>query len=202
MHTVEGGVTAEFVDVLTRLASAFPTTGKLSELTFRTYAKGLAAYSVEEIRTACARALEDGTLRNFFPSLPEMLGLLRPAADDQAMLAWAALRNAAAIVGAYASIEIEDEAAAVAVELVFGSWPDYCAQEDGPAMHGLRQEFMAVYREVNRRRTGAARRLPGLCEATGKAVRGPTVLAGRLTARGEALTLPDVAPAKALGDGR
>lgn len=200
LHVVDGAVTPAFAKMMVQLASAYPTTGKLTEATIRTYAAALGDHTVEEIRAAVGRSLRDGSLSNFFPSLPELLGLLTPSSADAALLAWASLRRAAEDIGAYSSVEFEDAATAEAVQLVFGGWPAYCELEDGPALGARRSEFLAAYRDARRRLPPAAPpcRLAGLCEATGKYNGGPGVVIGRLTATGQVQTLPDAPQRPAL----
>jgi hypothetical protein len=200
VHVADGAVTATFAKFMVQLAAHYPTTGKLSEATIRTYALALDGHTVDEIRSAVGRALGDGTLSNFFPSLPERMRLLRPSTDDAALIAWALFRRAAEDVGSYASLEVEDAAAGEALRLVFGSWPAYCAQEEGPALGARRQEFLAAYREAKRRLPPAPLplRLQGLCESTGEYRGGPATVVGRLTAAGAVLTLPDATPVRSL----
>ncbi len=201
MHVrADGAVTADFVRVMLQVAAAYPTTGKLSEPTIRTYAVGLGGYTAQQVMAAWGKAFRDGALNSFFPSLPDMLRLLEPSADDAALVAWATFRRAAEDVGAYASLEVEDAAAAEALELVFGGWPGYCGIEEGPALGARRQEFLAAYRDARRRRAPGTQpcRLAGLCEATGRYRGGPGVVVGRLTAAGHVQTLPDTAHRPAL----
>lgn len=201
MHVrADGAVTAEFGKMIMQVAAAYPTTGKLSEATVRMYAHGLQQYPVDAIMAAWGKAFRDGALSNFFPSLPEMLRLLEPSLDDRALLAWASLRRAAEDIGGWASVEFEDAATADAVLTVFGGWPAYCELEDGPALGARRGEFMAAYRDARHRLPPAAPpcRLAGLCEASGKYRGGPGTVVGRLTAAGQALTLPDAPSQPAL----
>lgn len=196
----DGAVTADFCKMLLQVAAAYPTTGKLSEPTIRMYARGLEEFPVDVIMGAWGRAYRAGELSNFFPSLPEMLSLIVPSSDDAALLAWVSLRRAAEDVGCYASLEVEDPAAAEAVQAVFGGWPGYCELDEGPALGARRSEFLAAYREAKRRLPPGAPpcRLAGLCEASDKYRGGPGVVIGRLTAAGQVQTLPDVPRVPAL----
>lgn len=187
---------------MVNLAALWPTTGKLTEPVIRGYAWALERYGVEEVRHAIVRARDAGTLGAFFPSAPEMLRLVAPPVEDAALLAWAGLRRAAADVGAYASLVTEDAAAGEALLLAFGSWSDFCAFDEGPAMHARRAEFLAGYRDARRRPRAASCRLPGLCEGTGKYRGGAGVLVGYLTEQGAVLLTADVTPAKALPEAR
>ena len=196
--TPDGHVTPIFAAMLVRLAANYPTTGKLSEATIRSYAATLGDVPVRDLIDACARHLQHPASADeakFFPSAPTIAAWAAATADDAAVLAWATFRRAAEDVGAYASIEVEDACAAHALVSVFGSWAAFCAAEAGPAEYARRQEFAAAYREACRRARMAvgATRLPGLCEGLGRYLGGPAAVVGRLTAGGRVRLEPDLA---------
>lgn len=188
MHVIDGDVTPEFTQLLVQIAEGYPTSGNLSEGTIRIYAWALGDYSVDEIRAACLRLFRAGS--GFFPSTVEILRALGASTgDDAGLIAWAQFRQAASDVGAYASIEVEDVAAADALVAVFGSWHAYCEQEDGPSMTQRRAEFLAAYKvsrlkQFDVRERVTARRLFGLLEAGGGYVPTPKSIVGRLTMEG------------------
>jgi len=196
MHVVNGEVSPEFARFVADLAAAFPTTGKPSAATFLAYGYGLADFTVAEIRAAVKRALDAGALSPYFPSLPELRRIVAGSADDAVLLAWAAFRRAADDVGAWASVEIVDAAAAEALVAVFGSWPAFCAEEEGPTLGQRRAEFAAAYRAARRALGPRApsRRLPGLCEARGTYHGGPGVVRGVIDVGGAVKALPDATP--------
>lgn len=186
-HFVDGNVTPEFTRLLIEIAEGYPTTGNLSEGTIRIYAWALADYSVEQIRVALLSLFKVGS--GFFPSTVEILRQLGASTgDDAGLLAWAQFRQAAADVGAYASLEVEDVAAAQALVDVFGSWHAYCEHEDGPAMTQRRAEFLAAYRAARAKHVhaegGKVPRLFGLLESGGNYTPTPRSIVGRITAGG------------------
>lgn len=186
MHVVDGATTPEFTRMLVEVAEGYTTTGNLSAGTIRIYAWALSDYSVDQIRSACMRLFKEGS--GFFPSTVEILRALgATSVDDAALLAWAQFRQAAAEVGAYASLEVEDAAAAQALVDVFGSWHAYCEHEEGPALTQRRAEFLAAYRAARARLvhgSGKVPRLFGLLESGGGYVPTPKSIVGRITASG------------------
>lgn len=145
-----------------------------SEAKMRVYHCFLYDVPRETLEGACARAVKEC---RFFPTVAELRQLCgEPSAEDAALRAWGALDLAAANVGAYASIEIEDGAAVEALLQTFGSWPQFCHVDRGPELALKRQQFIAVYRTARLRPFGR-QRLAGLLEAEG------TVATGLLAAR-------------------
>lgn len=153
----------QFARMMVTLAEVLGVT--LTEARIRFYAKLLADVPADRLRSAFGRAAN--TCRGgCFPSPGELRAFIGPAEGDAALLAWTALGRAAEGVGAYTSLEVEDGAAAEALLAVFGSWPAFCAEDEGPGLALKRQEFMAAYRQaarVQRQR----QRLAGICEAGG-----------------------------------
>lgn len=144
------------------LAEALNT--KLTEARIRIYAQLLSDVPTSDLKLAFHRAANERP-SGFFPSPGELRKYVNGTEEDDAILAWAGLRRAASVVGSYSSLEVSDGAAAAALEAVFGSWPEFCLEEEGPAMHARRQEFLAAYRAA-RRAAAPPRRLAGLCEAS------------------------------------
>lgn len=200
MHVIDGDVTPEFTRLLVQIAEGYPTTGHLSEGTIRIYAWALGDYTVDQVRDACLRLFRTGS--GFFPSTVEILRQLGSTSNDDAgLLAWARFRQAAADIGAYASLEVEDAAAAEALTQVFGSWHAYCEEAEGPALAEKRKEFLAAYR-VARALDGTprVRRLFGLLESGGRYAPTPRSIVGRITASGAIERRPDVTRSLAQGD--
>lgn len=194
MHVIDGNVTPEFTRLIVAIAEGYPTTGNLSEGTIRIYAWALGDYTVEQIRGAFLRLFKEGS--GFFPSTVEILKQLgATSSDDAALLAWAQFRQAAADVGGYASLEVEDAAAAQALLDVFGSWHAYCEEEEGPAMAMKRKEFLAAYRRRLHSPDvpGKALRLFGRLESGGGYVPTSHSIVGRITASGAIEKRPDAA---------
>jgi hypothetical protein len=202
MHVIDGNVTPEFTKLLVQIAEGYPTTGNLSEGTIRIYAWALGDYTVEQVRDACLRLFKDGS--GFFPSTVEILRALgATSVDDAGLLAWAQFRQAAADVGTYASLEVEDAAAAQALRDVFGSWHAYCEHEEGPAFTQKRAEFLAAYRAARARLVhggGKVPRLFGLLESGGGYVPTPRSIVGRITASGAVEKRRDASRALPSGD--
>jgi hypothetical protein len=187
MHIVDGNVTPEFTRLLVQIAEGYVTTGNLSEGTIRLYAWALSDYTVEEVRVACLQLFKDGS--GFFPSTVEILRRLgATSVDDAGVIAWTQFRQAAIEVGAYASLEVEDAAAAQALVDVFGSWHAYCEHEEGPSLTQKRAEFLVSYRAARARLAhgagGKVPRLFGLLESGAGYVPTSKSIIGRLTAGG------------------
>lgn len=203
-YVVDGAVTPEFAALMVALAEAYPS-ARLRESTVRMYAQQLADLSLDQVKAAMAAAIRDS---EFFPTVAFIRKQVLGSADDAALVAWSAFANAAISAGAYSSVEIEDGCAAEALVVVFGSWAEFCETPDGPQLALKRQEFLAAYRTA-RRSPQAPRRLPGLCEATGRYPSGllaPHVWTATITATGSVLArreqkrIGSVEP-KALGEG-
>lgn len=173
-------VSQPFAQLMVTLAAAFPST-KLSEAQIRVYFDALGDVPIATLGDVCRRAIKDCT---WFPSAAELRRYVAPGTDDAALIAWSALSKAAAIIGGYQSVDIDDPCAASALLLVFGGWPAFCAAEDGPALGQRRQEFLAAYRAARRHVHGAVAptRLRGLLAGAGQPDR---AWVGRITAGGE-----------------
>ena len=181
--TPDGHVTEAFSELMLQFAEGPGV--RLSEQRIRLYAHALGDVPLDVVRSRGGRVLQR---ERRFPFIADLRG--ETGEDDAALVAWAALNRAASRVGGWASLEVEDEAAAVALLNVFGSWPAFCEMEDGPALAQRRQEFLACYRRAMRRvthRRAEPRRLPGICEQqSGVVPAGAEV--GRLTEGGDVLS--------------
>lgn len=145
---------------MVKLAEAWGA--RLSETRIRLYAISLADVDLHDLRRACGDAVREC---RYFPSVSELRGFVGlPSREDAALVAWAAFGQAASSAGAYASVVVDDSAAAEALEQVFGSWAEFCAMEDGPALTLKRQEFLAAYRSARTRPRTGPRRLVGLLD--------------------------------------
>lgn len=169
------------------LETAEATNTKLTEAKIRVYAHDLQEFTPPQLVAAMRRCRREG--KGFFPAVAEVIREIEPSPDDRAMLAWTALEAAAAQIGAYQSIEIEDAAAAEALVAVFGSWASWCEMERGPDLLTKRQQFLAAYRDARRQMptSPAPVRCAGLLEASGRYERKPALAVGRITARGEVI---------------
>ena len=149
------------------MANAAETVGaKLSETRIRNYAALLADLDEVELQPAMMYLLQNGS--GFLPNIPEIRAACgRLGAQDRAILAWAAIVRAASEAGAYLSVTFEDGAIATAIETVWGSWEQACAEiGDGPASHARRAEFLAAYK-VGAASRPIEKRLAGICESIG-----------------------------------
>jgi hypothetical protein len=156
--TDRGDVSGWFAKVVMIAAEA--SGQKISEGRVRILAQDLSLYSREQIEAAFRRQRREGS--GFFPSSAELIRFLQASVEDRALMAWESLIRAAAEVGGYRSIGIEDGAAAAALEAIFGSWPEFCAHEQGPELLVKRQAFLARYRDALRSGSGYVRTImPG-----------------------------------------
>jgi hypothetical protein len=166
-HTDEhGNVLPRFAELMVKLAGAWGT--RLDEVRIRVYALALGDVPFDDVQRACGQAIKES---RYFPSVAELRACVAPSGEDAGLIAWTALWQAAATVGAYVSIVVEDGAAAEALETVFGSWAVFCETDDGPGLGARRQEFLAAYRAARRRARGPVR-LIGLLPAVPDALAG------------------------------
>lgn len=109
------------------------------------YTEGLAPFSDAELEAA---AREHMRRSQFFPRLSDLLKLLAPATDFQALahLAWARLEREVRRIGAYRTVSFADPAFGEAVRQVFGSWATACSIDvGGPEWAIRRQTFLQVF---------------------------------------------------------
>lgn len=152
------------------------------------YERALSDLTVAELKGACLRAVRES---KFFPTIAELRSHVEPGTDDAALLAWTALQQAQATVGAYSSLVVEDGAAGAALVAVFGSWPEFCGLPD-VAVQAHKAEFMAAYRQARRSHDRGVARLPGALDAgTAAQPDGTAVWAGLITAAGDVQSFRD-----------
>lgn len=158
---------------------------KITEARVRIYAADLGDLTAEQVTQAFRTCRREGS--GFFPSIAELRRQVVATPDDRALLAWNAMEQAAAKVGAYQSVEFDDPVAAAALLQVFGSWSNWCQQETGPELLVKRQQFLAAYRDIRRQQAHGTEpvRLSGELEGAGNYKRLPGLAAGRITASGE-----------------
>lgn len=147
-----------FKQAILALAEAYGT--KPTETRVRVYRKALADLTTEQFTRACAAALREC---RWFPTVAELRAHAESSGDDVGLLAWARLQDLASAVGAYGAVEL-DAPTGQALSDVFGSWPEFCAQEDGPQLATRRQEFLAAYRRARRLSVEGERTLGGWVE--------------------------------------
>jgi hypothetical protein len=192
-------VSEEFGAAMVALAEAYGAA--LSRERILIYGDALGDLTIDQVRHAMRRAVREC---KFFPSASELRAFAVGAPDDEALVQWTGLCQAAEAVGAYQDLHVDDRATAEALRAVFGSWGQFCEQcADGPALALRRQEFLAAYRQARRAQPLAPRavnlgpeRLAGLLGG-GQAPHG---WSGHLLASGtvqrleEAARLPGTAP--------
>lgn len=164
-YYVDGAVTAEFAQAMVKLAAAWDY--PLTEERIRVYAKALGGVEWPALMRAFSACVAESRT---FPAVADILRHAQPTGDDAALLAWTGLCRAVGTVGAWASVIVTDGAAAQALTDVFGSWPAFCAVDEGPELALKRQQFLAAYRQARRGGCLPTRRLAGLCEATAERV--------------------------------
>lgn len=157
---------------------------RITEFRIRIYANDLGEFVPDQIVAAARRIRKEGS--GFFPSIAEWRKAIVGSVDDAGLLAWNYVVQAAARVGAYSSIEIEDSTIAAAIVRTFGSWPALCATEVGPEMMVKRQEFLAALREARREQSNIKPpvRLSGLLESGSRYERKRSVWSARLMVDG------------------
>ena len=203
-------VTPQFAKLMVTLAAAYTTAqAKLSEAQIRVYFAALSDIPHDQLASACLRAVREN---QWFPTCAELRRFVEASPEDRALLAWNGLQTAAAEVGAYASLELEDVCAAEALCQVFGSWPGYCAL-DSRDVSQRKSDYLAAYRAARRSAQPpvAAVALPGLCQTLGTPAsalpEAPTTWRGRLTVQGQVVVerdrpqLPEVAINRLIEEG-
>ncbi|MEO8679238.1 MAG: hypothetical protein ABI665_09345 [Vicinamibacterales bacterium] len=101
----------------------------------------------------------------FMPKPAELRTLAIGNTEDQAEMAWVAMRAALSTVGAYRSLVTADAALGETMLAMFGSWPTACASDFSAEMWAAkRKEFGRIYRVMKNRDLPGARYLPGLIE--------------------------------------
>lgn len=163
-----GGVEREFAIAIGALAEALLPQGQsISPTRIALYASALEDLPIEAIKHACIRAISES---KFFPVPSELRSYVQPSVDDAASIAWTAFQRAAETVGAYQSLEVDDQAAVFAFRSVFATWESYCSLDER-AIGVRRQDFFASYREGKRilksRPDHPTMRIVGILEAGG-----------------------------------
>lgn len=181
----DGAASGQFAAMMFKLANSIPS-ARITEAQVREYAQLLDDVPEDRLAAAFLRAARDND--GFYPSAAKLRRLAGvPSEADAALVAWTGLSRACEEVGGYASIEVEDRAAALALLEVFGSWSGFCAVDEGPELALKRQEFLAAYRRHVPGRDWTPVRLAGSIEADGRSARGALAAhtwAARLTLSG------------------
>ena len=145
MHLDEHGqVEPEFGQIIGGLAEAFGV--KITAMRIKLYARALEDVTLEDVKTACMKALREST---FFPVPAELRKYVTPSGEDAALIAWSGFASAASSIGSWRTLQVDDGAAAEALVAVFGSWPHYCSLPE-VAVASRRAEFIAAYRQARR----------------------------------------------------
>lgn len=201
--TDDGYVADWFLKAFEEMAEAYPAM-RIRAGTGKIYAHALADLTREQITGAMGRAMLDA---RFFPSIAEIRSYVVAPAEDAALLAWAGLLDAAARIGGWQSLDVDDPCCAEALTRAAGSWSDFCELE-GPGLAHVRQLFIAAYKDARRRpQSDGPVRLRGRCETSGNYQQLPAAWHGRLRADGrieegrEQAALPASADVKRLTDG-
>lgn len=199
--TPDGHVAEWFAVLLFEAAEAAGT--KITEARVRIYAAELGDLAPAEIVAAVRRLRREGS--GFFPQIVEIRRAILGSPDDAAILAWTGLEHAATAIGAWQPCLIDDPAAALAVQRVFGSWPALCGTERGPAWLVKRQEFLAAYRDARRMEAAAPApvRFAGLVgeTPTARAWAGRLLIDGRVEYVADVQALPGTPDVKHLTNG-
>lgn len=186
----DGIVSDGFAQLMVILAEAFG--GRLTDTKIKTYAALLADVPLDALAVGfhrCARELDARFLpadpESRIPTVSQIMPFLRPSEAEGALLAWAAVRRAVSVVGAYESLSIDDASTAMALMTAVEDWPTFCALEEGPALAAVKNVFCAAYKQAHRAlQTREATRFAGLHEQKGHYLPGARVWVGHLLADG------------------
>lgn len=110
------------------------------------YLDGLAGFGADVLEAAARVWMRQSA---FFPRLSDLLGILDPPADYDALAhaAWARLEREIRRIGAYRSVQFADAAFGVAVRETFGGWPQACRFDVDSAGWAIRrQTFLATFK--------------------------------------------------------
>jgi hypothetical protein len=138
---------------------------ELGDLRLEAYALALDDIEVAVIKAAVIDAIRT---RKFLPTPAELRESIDGGTGDElAMHAWVDLSIAIPKVGPYSTLLVRDRAWALAVEDVFGGWPEAVrarADLEEPSWQAKRKEFIPAYARRRRtvEKTGTLAILPGL----------------------------------------
>jgi hypothetical protein len=124
---------------------------KLNSVQITIYAEGLAEYPPEVLEAAARRWMKQS---KFFPALSELLELIAPPVDLDALAhtAWSRLEREIRSIGAYRSVSFSQPAFGVAVRETFGSWAAACSFDtDSPGWAIRRQTFLSIFKTACKR---------------------------------------------------
>lgn len=156
----------EIIRELTLVRNYYPDKdGKahsLNDAQWGVYIAGLTPFTVEALRAATHRWMLES---KWFPALSDLIAILRPKVDYEALalLAWSTVERAMRQFGAYATVQFANPAVGVAVREVFGSWPSACSQEiDSFEFGQKRKAFLAVFPVLMQRGIAESPKLIGI----------------------------------------
>jgi hypothetical protein len=118
---------------------------QLNETQIAVYLEGLAPHPPEALEAAARAWMRQSA---FFPRLSDLLQLLAPAVDVEALAhaAWGRLEAEIRRVGAYRGAQFADAAFGETVRQVFGSWAEACRFDtDSPGWAIRRQTFLKLF---------------------------------------------------------
>lgn len=139
-HTSDEVRYDQFSALLSMLAAAFGV--EMSEARFEAYWLGLVGISIQDLKTAIARAIRS---ERFMPTpvvLRELAG--EQSASHLAVRAWTAVRLAIRAHGAYATVDFDDHAINATVR-VLGGWVRLCSTESEELDRFVRRDFTRIY---------------------------------------------------------
>lgn len=134
----------------------------MNDAKWAVYCAGLAPFSADKVRAAAHRWMQES---KWFPALSDLIAILRPKADYEALalLAWSTVERATRAHGAYATVQFENPAVGQTVQEVFGSWPTACSQEIGSFEFGAkRKAFLAIFPVMMQRGDSMSPKLLGI----------------------------------------
>ena len=134
----------------------------VSELRVEAYFDALRDLPVEDVLAAGRRAIAES---RFFPRPVELREMIAGSADDQAEMAWMAMRAIVQRFGYYTEPPTAawlDAATQRAALELYGGWKALCTSlpADGPELLGYRKTFLATYRAYAARERRADLLLP------------------------------------------
>ena len=142
------------------------------------YWLGLRDLSLSQLQTAVGKAMATCRYMPTPRELRDLAGIM--SADQRAIVAWNAVKQAIREQGRYRSIDFDDPAVNAAVRSL-GGWPRLCGLDSDELDKWTSKEFQRLYRELSalQLHEDLTRYLPGVFESSGELTekRAPTRVA-------------------------
>ncbi|AUR96792.1 hypothetical protein NVP1232O_58 [Vibrio phage 1.232.O._10N.261.51.E11] len=166
----------EFTVIMGTLAEIYEKTSTPAKT--RIYFDALAAYTIEQVKTAVNKHVQDPKHGSFMPKPGDLVRHLTGndlGAVEKAELAWMQVINSISTVGSYGTLKLEDKQALAAVKNM-GSWVGLCQTKEAD-LQWKKKEFIELYKTLeNTPIEMLPQNLPGLEDMHNQRVNGQNQL--------------------------